>query len=231
MASRKTMSGPVPRAIAFAALAVSVLAACTPADGAEVYDQGRVVDEMASHVDEGTAHAYTATYQLTGGVNVTVVHSPSPYRDAYIFPDGRYVSTPEFQMICDAATCTLTDPLPTNAPLDTKAIAEAGGPGFISVQDVLSLLTKAALDKAAELTPGDDTLVAEHANCASVDGLTGAASTKFRTCVTEKGVLGRFTGSFNDAPVDLLLVGYGETADENVFTPPSGSKLVDQRDK
>lgn len=230
MASRKTMTVPL-RAIALGAFAVSAMAACTPAEGAETYDQGRVVDEMASHVDEGTGHAYTATYQLTGGATVIVAHSPTPYRDAYVFPDGRYVSTPEFQMLCDAATCTLTDPLPTNAPLDTEAIAEAGGPGFVSVQDVLTLLTKAALDKSAELTPGDDTLVAEHANCASVDGLTNAASTKFRTCVTDKGVLGRFTGSFKDAPVDLLLVGYGETADENLFTPPPGWKLVDQRTK
>ena len=53
------------RRVAVTALAAAGLAASTacstPGDTQEVIDQGRVVDGMASSVDEGTTRSYTAT--------------------------------------------------------------------------------------------------------------------------------------------------------------------------
>ncbi|MEV0646937.1 hypothetical protein AB0I28_16890 [Phytomonospora sp. NPDC050363] len=205
-------------------------AACsTPGDAQEVISQGRVVDGMASSIDEGTTRSYTATYQLDGGETVTVVHTPDPYRDAFLFPGGRYVSTPEFEMTCKGGGCTLIDPLASNAPLDTDAIGEVGGANFLPAQTILGLLTKAALDTGASIEQSDATLVGEHASCAQVSGLSNTDSDAFEACVTNRGVVGRFTGTVDGTAVNMLLVSYVENAENAHFDVPPEAKVDDRR--
>lgn len=215
-------------ALVTAGLAAS--AACSaPGDAQEVIDQGRVVDGMASSVDEGTTRSYTATYQVTGGGTVTVVHTPDPYRDAFLFAGGRYVSTPDFELTCESGDCTLVDPLDSASPLDTEAISEVGDEGFLPAQTILGLLTKAALNAGASIEQSDDTLVGEHATCAKVAGLTGAAAQGFETCVTDRGVVGSFEGTVGGVDVKMFLVSYAETADAANFDVPADAKVSDER--
>ncbi|GIG65849.1 hypothetical protein Pen01_21440 [Phytomonospora endophytica] len=220
--------------VAVAALVAAGLAATTacstPGDAQEVIDQGRVVDGMASKVDEGTTRSYTATYQVTGGGTVTVVHTPDPYRDAFLFAGGRYVSTPEFELTCENRDCTLVEPLESAAPLDTAAIAAVGDEGFLPAQTILGLLTKAALNAGASIEQSDDTLVGEHATCAKVTGLTDAAAESFETCVTDRGVVGSFEGAVDGVDVKMFLVSYVETADAASFDVPVDAKVTDERE-
>ncbi|HEY1178890.1 MAG TPA: hypothetical protein VGF17_22280 [Phytomonospora sp.] len=222
------------RRVAVTALVTAGLAASTacstPGDAQEVIDQGRVVDGMASKVDEGTTRSYTATYQVAGGGTVTVVHTADPYRDAFLFAGGRYVSTPEFELTCENRDCVLADPLESAAPLSTDAIAEVGDEGFLPAQTILGLLTKAALNAGASIEQSDDTLVGEHATCAKVAGLTGAAADGFETCVTDRGVVGSFEGVVDGVDVKMYLVTYVETADAASFEVPADAKVTDERE-
>lgn len=220
--------------VALLAAALSGLAGCASiGDAQQAIDRAHLVNELASRLDHASELNYTAEYQLPGGERATIVQAQSPMRTAYVYPDGKFATTREATMDCRAAagttTCTLTAPPPGGSDATTTLVKVLRDRGMVPPTLVVNLLTAASLSSNTVIKQHDTTLAGEHATCVEVSGVENAAASAFDACITSDGVLGSFNGVVDGKPVDISLTSYTSSIADDVFMPPSGAQIVDQR--
>lgn len=220
--------------------AVAVVAAMAGASGCtaisdtqQVVDRARLVNDVATRLDQATEQTYLAEYRLPGGARATIAQEPVPLRIAYTFPSGKYVETPQGTTSCttkaNATTCTVGVPPTPHTAVDPTALTSAGGTGFIPPPQVVSLLTAASLDQNATISQRDTTLAGRHATCVEASGVEGAAATTFEACIIDEGVLGSFKGTVSGTSIDVVLTQYGKQVPTDAFDPPTGAAVTDTR--
>jgi hypothetical protein len=224
--------------MALALVALVAIGGCDAFDGARrAGGQGQLVTDLAGRLGRGTELTYTAEYQLSGGRSATVAMAPG--RSAYTFAGGKISVTADTFMNCRrsgaATTCTLTS-VPTGAP--GQLVAYSLGPdlqaaivasGFVPPSVVAGLLSAAALDADATVRQHDSTIAGQHATCVDVGQVDNAVASAYDVCVTTDGILGSFSGTVLDKPVELSLTSYDPAVSSDAFAPPPGATTVDLR--
>lgn len=222
-------------ALGGALVALAALAGCgAVTDGQRVVDRSRLVNELANRLSHAGSGTYTAIYTLPEGGSASIAQAQEPTREAYTYPSGKVVITPEYTADCRTSgtrtTCTLTPPpSPTVADPSTALMAEMGTKGMIAPTLVVTLLTAAALDSNAVINQHDTTIAGENATCVDVSGVDNAASSQFSACITTGGLLGSFTGTVSDTDLDVSLDRYDTTVTGDAFALPTGAATVDKR--
>jgi hypothetical protein len=226
-----------------ALLTAAVIAGCgtagmitgcgTVGDGQQLTSHTRLIDDLAHRMSSAGSLTYTATYALPGGTSATIAQAQNPTRMAYVFPGGRLVLSADRTADCrqqgSTAACTLTPPpSPLDAPT-TPLQTEIDSHGLIAPATVVGLLNAAGANADTPVSQHDTTLSGEHATCLDVRGLSEARSADFTACITTEGLLGSFTGTVDDHPIDITLDQYRTTVAPDAFDLPSGAKVVDRR--
>jgi hypothetical protein len=205
---------PIPRLVAAVTLSIVMVSV----GGCQTIDRSSVVNTLAAWIAESGKRTYTAEYRLASGANATVSQAQKPLRSALSAPDERRIVTEEATTACVGTTCTLTaPPVPNNKP--AVAIFDQTSP-----KEAMRRLTAASLTDTATIESSASTIAGQKATCVRVDD-----GTQFEICVTESGVLSRFTaaGGVTDAKIELT--GYREAVNEEAFAPPGGSTIIDRR--
>ncbi|MDQ7908701.1 hypothetical protein RB614_29630 [Phytohabitans sp. ZYX-F-186] len=202
-------------------------------DSGQVMDRADLVNELASQLDGSGELTYSAEYQLPGGGTAMIAQAQSPFRSAYVYPDGKLTVTDEAVTDCrrsgSTMTCTLTAaPTPNNEPA-VAAFRDAGAHGLIAPTVVIGLLTTAALDTDATIEQSGTTIAGRPATCVAVRGVRDDRASAFDACITTDGVLGSFSGAVDGSQVDIALTRYRDVADPAAFTLPAGAKVIDKR--
>ena len=244
----KYVGGPCPLAISrplaifrrlagHTALAVAIvgdLSGCVAVSGAQP-DGGRaqLVSDLASRLTRSGTLTYTAVYRLPQGASATIAQDRNPNRDAYTYPGGKLVLTPDSTADCrttgPSTVCTLTAPPSPDADPAGSLVTEIATRGLIPPIMVIGLLTAAALESGAVVTADDTTIAGENATCVHIKGMQNAAASAFDVCVTTDGLLGSFSGTVSGAQVDVSLDRYDQTVTPTAFDLPAGARIVDQR--
>ncbi|OJF14696.1 hypothetical protein [Couchioplanes caeruleus] len=192
-----------------------------------------VVADLAAQLSGAANRTYEATYQLAGGETATIAQGQQPARAAYVYPGGKVLLTTDATTECRTgtkpATCTMTAPATPTSPPPPAVFRGADTSGMVTPVTVIGLLNRAALDADAEVTQHDTTIAGRHATCVELTGVDGAAARDFRTCVTNEGVLGSFSGVLHQARVEVAMTHYADRLSENLFDLPKAAKLIDQR--
>jgi microcystin-dependent protein len=206
---------------------------------ADVDDPGQgitrkdLVTDLAIQLGRSTSLTYSATYQLTGGATATVVQAQQPARSALLYAGGRVTVTAEATTECRTTTkglaCTMTAPPAPTSPPSATLFAAAGRHGVVSPTAVLNLLNAAALDADVPVAQRDTTIAGRHATCVEVGDAAAAPASHFRTCITNEGVLGSFTGLLEGEDVDVAMTAFENSADGSVFDPPPTATVTDRR--
>jgi hypothetical protein len=220
-------------AVALTAAAVALAGCGSIGEAQQVIDRSRLVNDLASRLDHASELTYTAEYQLPGGEQATIAQAQNPIRAAYTYPGGKFVTTPEATIDCQTRsgvlTCTLTAPPSPITDAQTGLMGKLGDRGPVPPTVVVGLLTSASLSSNAVIEQHDTTLAGEHATCVDVTGVENSAASEFGACITSAGVLGSFEGTVNGKRMDVSLVRYTPSIEENAFDVPGDAKTVDQR--
>lgn len=226
------------RVVAAAAVALALLATgCQSLDDAgRGIGRSQLINDLAGRLDAALASTYAAEYQLAGGATASIVQTQQPApRAAYIYPAGLLTVTGEATAECDTGgerpVCTLTPPPAQAGKPPVTTFTSAKDRGLVTPPMVIGLLTSAALDPTTTTEETDSTIAGRHATCVEVrPGSAEDGQAPFKTCVTSDGVLGSFTGTVDDTPVDLALVRYRDSVESSVFELPADALVVDRRD-
>jgi hypothetical protein len=213
---------------------VAALAGCgSIGDAQQVIDRARLVNDLASRLDHASELTYTAEYQLPGGDRATIAQAQDPLRVAYTYSGGKYVTTKEATIDCQTAgsgtTCTLTAPPSPIANSQTGTQSRMLDHGLVPPTTVIGLLTAASLSSNAVIEQHDTTIAGEHATCVEASGVENSETTQFDACITTSGVLGSFQGALSGRSMDVGLIRYLPSVDENAFDPPADATTIDQR--
>lgn len=232
-------SAPATRARVGLAVAASVITLAATAgcgamgDAQQLVDRARLVNDLATRLDDASGLTYTAEYQLPGGASASIAQAQQPLRIAYTYPGGKFLvtadRTAECRMAAGSTTCVLNPAPSTGADPTAPLLRTAGDRGLVPPTLVVSLLTAASLSPNAVVNQHDTTTAGEHASCVDVSGVENAAASQFTACITAAGVLGEFHGTVNGTLVDVVLTRYRSTVAEDAFDPPPGALMVDQR--
>ncbi|GAA1816214.1 hypothetical protein HC028_10150 [Planosporangium flavigriseum] len=223
---------------AVAALVTAALGTLTGcgsiSDAQQVMDRAHLVNELASRLDHASELTYTAEYQLPGGGRATIAQAQRPLRTVYIYPGGKFATTPDATIDCGtdsgAATCTLTAP-PSPSTDATTLVNALRDRGVAPPTLVVGLLTAASLSSNTQIQQHDTTLAGEHSTCVNVAGVENSAASQFDACITSAGVLGSFKGTVDNKKLDISLISYAASVAADAFDVPTGVKIVDQRPK
>jgi hypothetical protein len=224
---------------AVAALVAGALGALTGCssigDAQQVIDRAHLVNDLASRLDHASELTYTADYQLPGGARATITQGQTPLRTAYIYPGGKFATTPDATIDCQTAggamTCTLTAPPSPSTDATTTLLDVLRDRGLVPPTLVVGLLTAASLSPNTVIKQHDTTLAGEHATCVDVTGVENAAASQFDACITSAGVLGSFKGAVDSKAMDVSLVRYLASVTGDAFNLPGDAQTVDQRPK
>ena len=224
------------RATVFSALftVVGLLGACGGSSGgSDITGHSRLIDELAEQVDNAGDRAYTAEYLLGGeGEIATIARQATPEQVAFLFPDGRYVVTADYEMWCTPAEETECVVHPASEPTLSPpggVLEKLGGEQFLSAQTVIGWLTEAGASSSANITSKTRTIAGEHATCITVAGAETARVTDFEACVTDAGLLGSFTGSVDGQPRSVVLKSVSATVEPELFEIPEDVVVIDER--
>jgi hypothetical protein len=202
------------------AMLAGVACTSTPA-----VDRSQLVADLVERLDSAEALTYTAEYELSGGVAVTVIRAQNPARLAVVYGRQKILISPDGITTCGPVggrtRCTVSaPPAGSVAPGWPAAATAAGLPDPSAVTDRLA---PASLDRNAVVDRRETTLIGHHASCVSVTGLSTGGP--FNACVTSDGVLGSFSGTVDDRSVDLTLVRYSESVSAGAFDPPADAAV------
>ncbi len=218
-----------------ALLALAATAGCSDLDdpAAQGLSRNDLVADLAAQLSNATALTYEATYQLPGGKTATIAQAQKPLRSAYVYPGGKLMVTADATTECRTttkpATCTMTAPATPTSPPPPTVFRGADASGMITPATLLTLLNKAVLDPDVQVDQHDTTIAGRHATCVELMGVDGAAARDFRTCVTNEGVLGSFSGTLNRTTIDVAMTHYADQVAEETFKTPPAAKLIDRR--
>jgi hypothetical protein len=220
------------RAVA-AVCSILALAGCSTIPDTQQVDRVRLLDSLATRLNNTSRLTYTANYQLSGGATATVAQAQNPLRLAYTYPDGKFMITQDKVADCRtvnrATTCTLTVPPSPDTDSTARLLADVGIGGLLPPSSVARLLTAAAVSSNVVVRQHDTTIAGEHATCVDVTGVENAPASTVQVCVTTAGVLGSFVGTVNSTRIEVSLTRFEETVPENAFDAPAGARIVDHR--
>ena len=188
-----------------------------------------LVTELATQLSGSATRTYAAGYRLPGGGRAEVVQAQDPPRTSFAYPGGRLLVRDDTVTQCREAaepTCTVTTPPRGGGALPATAYAGPQRTGLVAPATVLALLNAAALDAAVTVTSRDTTIAGHHATCVDLDGVNDERSREFRTCVTNDGVLGSFTGTLDGRAVDMTMTEFSSRAPAGAFDLPPGARMV-----
>jgi hypothetical protein len=229
------------RRIATALLApCTALALCAAAAGCSELDEpgpgltrNDLVADLAAQMSGAADLTYEAGYRLSGGAEATIAQAQKPARSAYIYPGGRVTvtadATTECRTVARATTCTMTAPATPTSPPPAKVFEVAGALGMVTPATVQALLNAAVVDADVAVQQHDTTIAGRHATCVELAGVDDAAARDFTACVTNEGVLGSFSGTLGQTPVEVAMTRYGERVEDTMFQLPTPAKLIDRR--
>ncbi len=106
----------------------------------------------------------------------------------------------------------------------TTAQAEAAG--LVSPATVQTMLNRAIPDPDVDVRQHDTTIAGRHATCVELIGLDTAGTRDFEACVTTEGVLGSFTGTIADKPIEIAMTHYADRVSAETITPPSDAHIT-----
>lgn len=217
------------------AAAVALAGCGSLGDAQQVIDRSRLVNDLASRLDNASTMTYTADYRLAGGGAASIAQAQDPIRAAYTYPGGKYATdglqTADCRGTDGKATCTLTPPPKPSAQPDVEStvLPILRDQGVVPPTVVIGLLTAASLSPDAVIRQHDTTIAGEHATCVNVGGVRNAAASAFDACITTSGVLGSFNGTIDSKPMTVTLIRYAPTVTPDAFDPLPGAAIVDQR--
>jgi hypothetical protein len=204
----------------------------------QVVGAAKILSDFGDRLEKGQKLTYTATYNVEGGDQVTLVQQPP--NSAYIGKTGRFIFTNAAMYLCDTEnsvlTCQKSTPAGTTVDnTDSGYVAGVAGEAFVSPALALSLILAAVLVPGAKVSESSKTIAGQSSKCATASNLDAAASPgdtsaprDFSVCVTEGGVLASFTGTDTSGKkLGMTMTSYSTSADPNSFKPPAGAKIVD----
>ncbi|OLB78343.1 MAG: hypothetical protein AUI14_13630 [Actinobacteria bacterium 13_2_20CM_2_71_6] len=233
------MTSPRLRTIAItaaAAVAVTVTMGCGILSAAgNLANNISAIGDLADKINKSEQLTYQADYRLDDGSTVTVAQQPPDSAD--VSDKGRFISRGNVWYLCDKSTgswvCERTSTegaTPGSAPL----AAGMAGNGFISAPMAVAVLTAAAIVPHAKVEQSSDTIAGQKSTCAKVSNLEQAQQNEteklkdFTVCITESGVLARFSGTATaGTKAKVELTKYATTVDPALFQPPAGAKIND----
>ncbi|MFC4333767.1 hypothetical protein [Salininema proteolyticum] len=181
-----------------------LLAGCVSADGAS--EDRVMLSEIGSRLE--STGAYTATYRLGDGSDLTVAVDASHARAAVVGEDSAEVWTgDEAESLPIWLKLQLHNTLP---PQETVA----------------AWLDKAALDSSAKIEFSDTTLAGELSDCVTVQGASESDVADFEVCVTVIGVVSSVEARTPQGRFDARLISYSDGVDDEWFTDLQVSSSV-----
>ncbi|MFC6019311.1 hypothetical protein ACFP2T_24280 [Plantactinospora solaniradicis] len=205
-------------------------------------DAATTVTDFADRLGKSAELTFTAEYKIVDNqqtkasdkqTNVTVAQQPP--NSALITGDGRLIFTPEHTTICDGKECNRTpNTVTATTGPDATAVASVAGPGFVTPELALGLVTAAAMVPNADVGTSERKIAGQDTLCANVTGISDPLGTaegtpgELTVCVTDSGLLAAFTGRTETGEeVAVELVKYSEKVNKSAFAPPAGAKVVD----
>jgi hypothetical protein len=228
------------RTIGFAAAAAVALAAslgCGVLSAANnAVHNISAIGDLADKINNSGTATYQADYRLDDGSTVTVAQQPPNSAD--VGPKARFLATADAFYLCDqdsgAWTCEKTANAGTGDASAAVAAAGMTGNGFISAPMAVAVLTAAAIVPHAKVDMSTQNVAGQRSTCATVSNLEQAQRDQeqkisdFTVCVTDQGILARFSGTATDGKkAKVELTKYATAVDPGLFQPPAGATIND----
>ncbi len=197
------------------------------------------LSDFADKITKSETATFTATYKLQDGSTVTVAQKPPS--SASIGQKGSYIATPDAFYLCNKDTgswvCQKTPANGQDSTGDATAAGSVLGDGFISAPLAVAVLTAALVVPNAHVDKSTETIAGQHSTCAKVSNLAQAQQNEsakvsdFTVCITDAGVLARFSGTETDGTkASIDLTNYSGSVDDSLLQPPAGAQINDVTD-
>jgi hypothetical protein len=196
------------------------------------------ISDLADKINNSGAATYQADYRLEDGSTVTVAQQPPNSAD--IGTKTRYLATADAFFLCEQDngkwTCEKTPSTGSADPQSAAMAAGLTGNGFISAPMAVAVLTAAAIVPHAKVDMSTQNIAGQRSTCATVSNLEQAQRdptqtpkvSDFTVCVTDQGILARFSGTATDGKkAKVELTKYSPAVDPNLFRPPAGATIKD----
>jgi len=235
------MTSPRKQLLACAAAAVLVVGSmgCGVLRSAKnVADNASTLGDLSSKLENADKLTYQAEYKLDDGTKVTVAQDPP--NSAAVGETGRYIATADYYYFCSddsgKTTCQKSPNQGGDASSANAAWITGIGNGFISAPLALAVLTAAILIPSAKVDKSSEKIAGQKATCAKVSNLEDAQKDEpedqrlhdFTVCITDSGILARFTGTGGDGKKQgVELTKYSDKADKSLFEVPEGAEVTD----
>jgi hypothetical protein len=191
-------------------------------EAGQAADNISAVGDLAEALGDSDKLTYTAEYRLADGSTTTAVQEPP--NTAFVGRTGRFVSTPQRLIMCDAknvcqSAVNRTGELDiTNAGL----VPSAAGAGFVTAPIALTLLAPNAITSGTTVHKSTRKIAGQQSTCLRVDG-----ERRFTVCVTGTGLLASFKGDLDhEQQADIELTSFSTSVDPQAFTVPAGAQVV-----
>jgi|GEM_PF-2614903 len=234
------MTHPRTRVIAIvsaAALAVASMGCGLLRSARNITANAATLGDLSDKLTKASTLTFQAQYKLDDGTLVTVAQKPP--NSAAVGAKGRFITTADSFYLCDTEDSGLVcqkSPRPTGdlSASDAGLAASVAGAGFISGPMALVLLTAAIVIPSAKVAKSTTKIAGQSSTCATVSNLESAQQgdatklTDFTVCVTDNGVLSRFSGHDTDGKkAGVEMVQYSSTVDDNVLSVPADATIND----
>jgi hypothetical protein len=194
--------------------------------------------DFADKLKKSETLTYQADYKLADGTKVTVAQKPPA--TAAVGDNGRFLANQEAFYFCDTKQSELTCTKSANTSgeaYDTSTAAAWGGvgAGFVSAPLALVLLTGALLVPTAKVDKSSSKIVGQKSDCVKVSNLGQAQDNtsdedldEFTVCISDQGVLTRFSGKSNKGETKQVeMTSYATKVDDSLLKVPANAKIVD----
>ena len=191
-------------------------------EATQAADTVTAVGDLAESLGNSDTLTYTADYRLADGSTTTAVQQPPD--TAFIGRSGRFVSTPQRLVMCDAKNVCQSGVNRTGELDITNAglVPAAAGAGFVTAPIVLPLFAPSAITEGTTVHKSTRTIAGQRSTCLKVDG-----KRRFTVCVTDAGLLASFKGDLDhEQTADIELTRYATAVDPQAFTVPAGFQVV-----
>lgn len=230
-----------PRKAFLACAAVVALAAGSLGCGAlrsakNIADNASTLGDLSDKLQNAENLTYQADYKLDDATLVTVAQQPP--NSAAVGANSRYIATDTDIIICstDSGSTQCQKTPNTSGSGGTADQAALIGNGFVSAPVALAVLTAAILIPSAKVDKSTEKIAGQKSTCAKVSNLDSAQQDTpedqrlhdFTVCITDQGILSRFTGTGGDGKEQgVELTKYSDKVDTSLFEVPDGASVTD----
>jgi hypothetical protein len=231
----------IPRSKLLAAAAAAVLLLGSPGCGAtrstkKIADNASTLRDLSNKLNNAETLTFQAEYELNNGWKVTVAQQPPNF--AAVGPSEHWFATADSYVFCDTGNGDTTCQRAPREADDTDAGSLAAGvsTGFVQAAQARTVLTAATLIPSAKVDKKQEEIAGQKSTCATVSNLESGQQDKpaaqrwhdFTACVTDAGILARYTGIDADGTKQgVELTHYSTTVDSKLFQVPAGAKVTD----